>query len=288
MANELEAAGCIVRRHEFAVPSELVPRPGINVIGTLEASNAGDRPAGTGQAILVGAHYDTVPGSPGADDNASGVAVMLECARVLAKIERRQKLILAAFDAEEKQPEVGLHGSTAFVGQLVSPGELGPISAAYILEMVGFSAPKGGQKVPTALQLVFPRAFDTLANSYFSGDSVVAVSNRSSRAVSRSLEQASQAVSGGVPILPIEVPRWMPIPHNLKRSDHAPFWDAGIPAVMIGDTANFRNPHYHKASDTPETLDYEFVDSVARTAIGAVAHAVTVTAPAPKSRVKLR
>jgi hypothetical protein len=141
------------------------------------------------------------------------------------------------------------------------------ISAAYILEMVGFTAPAGEQKVPAGLQLAFPRAFDRLREERFAGNSVVAISNRSSRAAGRALEMASDTADDGVLILPIEIPRWMPVPHNLKRSDHAPFWDAGFPAVMIGDTANFRNPHYHESTDTPETLDYRLMGRVARTMV---------------------
>lgn len=283
VSESLRVAGCVVQQQKFTVPSEPEPRPGLNVVGTLEAETEGNGPA-----AMVGAHYDTVPGSPGADDNASGVAVMLECARVLSKIDRKRLMLFVSFDAEERQPEVGLHGSTAFVQNLVASSEPTIISAAYILEMVGYSASEGGQKVPPGLQLVFPRAFDRLANSQFSGDSVVVISNGKSRNVSRQLEEASRSVQGGVPILPIEIPRWMPVPHNLRRSDHAPFWKAGIPAVMIGDTANFRNPNYHAATDTPETLDYQFIASVARTLIATVAIQVTSTVPQRKPRVKLR
>lgn len=290
VSDELSSAGCVVEHQDFTIPSEPDPGLGLNVIGTLGASDATDSPtpATALGAVLVGAHYDTVPGSPGADDNASGVAVMLECARVLSTIERTRPALFVGFDAEEGQPEIGLHGSTAYVRELESSGKASGISAAFILEMVGFSAPEGSQLVPPGLQLVFPRAFDRLSNSRFSGDSVVAISDRKSRNAARILEKASASVDGGIPILPIEIPRWMPVPHNLKRSDHAPFWKAGIPAVMIGDTANFRNPNYHAATDTPETLDYQFIRSVARTLVAVVAMELTAVAPVRKPRVKLR
>lgn len=295
IAGELSSAGCDVERQEFTVPSEPEPRPGLNIIGTLQATNPKTPSAQAGQAVLIGAHYDTVPGSPGADDNASGVAVMLECARVLADTDRKRPLVFVGFDAEERQPEVGLHGSTAYVRDAVlaqARSDHGQaLSAAYILEMVGYSAPEGGQKVPPGLQLVFPRAFDRLAYSRFKGDSVVVISDWKSRGISRKLEQAARTLpngSDGISILPIEVPRWMPVPHNLRRSDHAPFWKAGIPAVMIGDTANFRNPNYHAASDVPETLDYDLIGRVTRTLVAAVTTDATAEAPTKKPRVKLR
>jgi Zn-dependent M28 family amino/carboxypeptidase len=239
----------------------------LNVVGTLPGEDPGRA------AALIGAHYDTVPGSPGADDNASGVAVMLECARALSALPRRSPVVFAAFDAEEKQPPVeGLHGSAAYVRGLAAGGPVSrQVAAAYILEMVGFSAPAGGQKVPVGFQLLFPRAFDMVREAAFAGDSLVAVTNGNSRHLGRGLEAAGADWGEGLKVLPVELPGWMRVPYTLRRSDHAPFWEAGVPAVMIGDTANFRNSNYHGPSDTPETLDYELVARVARTLAGLVA-----------------
>ena len=291
IAESLASSGCEVDRQSFTVPSEPQPRPGLNVIGTLQPNNGMNSSSGstTPSSILVGAHYDTVHGSPGADDNASGVAVMLECARVLSELERRRPVIFAAFDAEERQPEVGLHGSTAYVRDLIEHGSgTKSISAAYILEMVGYSAPASGQKVPLGLQLAFPRAFDRLANAKFAGDSVIAISNWKSRSAGRAFEEAARQAEDGVSVLAMEIPRWMPVPHNLKRSDHAPFWEGGIPAVMIGDTANFRNPNYHTPTDTPDTLDYDLIGRVGRTVVQLAATHVTRQEPRRTPRVKLR
>ncbi len=289
IADSLLQAGCNVERQEFTIPAEPTPRPGLNVIGTLNASKQPKTAGGAGsRALLIGAHYDTVAGSPGADDNASGVAVLMECARVLGKLDRRRPVVFVAFDAEERQPEVGLHGSTAYVQSLGDSDDRSKIAAAYILEMVGFTAPAGEQRIPAGMQLAFPRAFDRLVNEKFAGNSVVAISNWRSRNASRTLERTANSLQGGVAILPMELPRWMPVPLNLRRSDHAPFWGAGIPAVMIGDTANFRNPNYHEPTDTPDTLDYGFISQVARTVtVLAAQHAVTEE-PRRKPRVKLR
>ena len=269
IAGQLETAGCEVERLEFTVPSVPETRAGLNVIGTLPAEVMDS-------AMLIGAHYDTVVGSPGADDDASGVAAMLECARVLGQLQLRRPIIFAAFDAEERQPEVGLHGATAYVDSLTASGSQGSLAVTYILEMVGYSAPAGGQKIPPGLQLAFPRAFDLLREAKYAGNSVVAISNHFSHWAGRAFEMASNSIENGVPVLPMEIPRWLGVPLNLRRSDHAPFWEAGIPAVMVGDTANFRNPNYHRATDTPDTLDYTLIHKVTRSMVRlALQHGMT-------------
>ena len=273
IAEELQEAGCEIEFREFDIPGQSSPRVGRNVVGRMGAETRQGR-------LVIGAHYDTVPGSPGADDNASGVAAMLECARLLAGLTPQRPILFAAFDAEEKQPPVeGLHGSTAFVrasprsplprGEGEGEGERKfiehggfRISAAVILECVGYSSPPGTQRFPAGFQLLFPRAFDVARRSRFAGDSLAVLSNRNSRLLSRRFEASSQ--SAELPTLPVELPGWMRVPYNLRRSDHAPFWQAGIPAIMVGDTANFRNPNYHLPSDTPDTIDYVMVARVAQ------------------------
>lgn len=253
--SELRSFGYAVESSTFEIPGQDPPRNGLNISGIRGPL---DRPV-----PLVGAHYDTVVGSPGADDNASGVAAMLECARVIASLPRPVPLLVAAFDAEENQPPAdGLHGSSAFVSSFNDDSSR--IAGAYILEMVGFSAPKGNQRVPKGLQLLFPRAFDMLRESEFAGESLVAITNARSRWMGRKLEAAAAAHSNGLNILPMELPGWMRTPRNLRRSDHFPFWEAGIPAVMIGDTANFRNPNYHKPMDTADTLDFSLMTKITR------------------------
>jgi Zn-dependent M28 family amino/carboxypeptidase len=246
-----------VETQRFDIPRQEPPREGLNVIGWLDGPDGSkERPA-----TLLGAHYDTVPGSPGADDDASGVAVALECARVLAALPRPPQLAVALFDAEERQPPAqGLHGSTAFARKLRADGTR--LSGAFILEMVGCSA--AGQRIPAGMQLLFPRAFDILRRGGYAGDSLVAITDAKSRWMGRGLERSAAVHGGGLKMLPMELPGWMPTPLNLRRSDHYPFWQAGYPAVMIGDTANFRNPHYHRPSDTPETLNYGLMTRAAR------------------------
>lgn len=191
---------------------------------------------------VVGAHYDGVRGTPGADDNASGVAVMLACAAA----RRSPSVAYVAFNREED----GLLGSADFVSRWA-----GRVERAHVLEMVGFrSRQPGSQRRPPKLPVSVPDTADFLA----------ILANRDSNArLGRLLD-----VAGRLPDLPVlglktflGMERWLPV---LLRSDHAPFWEARIPAFMWTDTAEFRNPHYHKPTDTPDTLDYGFMADVAR------------------------
>jgi Zn-dependent M28 family amino/carboxypeptidase len=194
---------------------------------------------------------------------------MIECARAVAGRGLRRSVIFVAFDAEERQdPARGLWGSDAFVSGFMKkrgggdPWNTAGLSAALILEMVGYSAPKGRQRVPLAMRLLFPAAGWRVMRRGYAGDFLVAVTRGRGKNVAQTLSKRSSQ-AGGPPVLALGLPGWAPIPPDLLRSDHAAFWLAGVPAVMIGDTANFRNPNYHLPSDTPETLDYVMIAGIA-------------------------
>ena len=196
--------------------------------------------------LIVGAHYDTVPGSPGADDNASAIAVLLEIARNLQTVPLGRTLRLVAFSLEEYD----YVGSTHYA-EKVREGEekiFGMIS----LEMVGFTGPK--QNYPHYLN---PKYYPNL------GDFIGVIGNERSTSI---LERVRSSFKIHIPQLPTE---FLIVPGNgegmeeVRLSDHSPFWDQGLPALMITDTAFLRNPHYHLPSDTMETLDFEFMRKVA-------------------------
>jgi Zn-dependent M28 family amino/carboxypeptidase len=214
-----------------------------------------------GPFVLLGAHYDSVPRTPGADDNASAVAVCLECARLIAKHDIGPAMI-AFFNREED----GLVGSAEFVASLADhPARR--VREAHVFEMVGYRDRAGGsQKKPGGLPLPFaPDA----------GDFLALLANSGSNAISDSLMGLAARYLPDVPVLTLQV--WFGIEKAfavLNRSDHAPFWRAGIPAIMWTDTAEFRNPHYHRETDTPDTLDYDFIAEVTRLAL---ARAVSLT-----------
>jgi Zn-dependent M28 family amino/carboxypeptidase len=207
--------------------------------------------AAAGGALLLGAHYDSVPGTPGADDNASAVAACLECARLLAG--RDVGLVaVVLFNREED----GLLGSTEFVADLPP----GVVAEAHVFEMIGYctTAP-GSQRMPPGLPA-------NLAPDV--GNFLALLANHKSNAAAEELVRLAAGYVPGFPVLALKM--YLGVEKlfgHLHRSDHAPFWKAGIPAVMWTDTAEFRNPHYHQQTDTPDTLDFDFLARVTRLAL---------------------
>lgn len=206
--------------------------------------------------VLIGAHYDTVPGSPGADDNASGVAVLLTLAALLSAKSSahspRRSLHFVAFDLEE----YGLVGSRVCAENWRAQQK--SLHLMLSLEMLGYfsSAPYSQQYPLPALSRIYPNTGNFIA---LIGN---AATTLSMMAMKRQMKQAG---------MPCE---WLPVFNQGRQiprtrdSDHAPFWDAGYPAVMVTDTANLRSPHYHQPSDTLETLD---ITAMAKITLGLAA-----------------
>lgn len=204
--------------------------------------------------LLLGAHYDSVPDTPGADDNASAVALCLECARLL-KDHSVGPVVVALFNREED----GLLGSREFVAGLDDRPEW-RIAEAHVFEMVGYcSREPASQRVPPGLPgVVAPDV----------GDFLALLANRRSNAIAEGLLTLAATYLTPTPVMALKI--YLGVERyfgHLLRSDHAPFWSAGIPAVMWTDTSEFRNPHYHRVTDTPATLDYEFLATVTRLAL---------------------
>ena len=196
--------------------------------------------------IVLGAHIDSVEDTPGADDNASGVAVLLECARILSQIEMRAQVLFCAFNLEE----LDMIGSTAFARKFKTAGTR--VDAMISLEMVGYTdARPGSQQFPVGLGRFYPDR----------GDFIGVVGNWKSNAVLRKFAGGMREVSA-LPVEILSVPgKGMVIP-AVRLSDHSPFWDLGYRALMVTDTSFYRNPHYHGATDTIDTLDLDFVTKV--------------------------
>lgn len=198
----------------------------------------------TGDRIVVGAHYDAVGAFPAADDNASGVAGLIELAHLLSREPLSRRVELAAYALEEppffRTPR---QGSAIHAAALRSRGVR--VRAMISLEMIGyFTDAAGSQGFPIgALRAFYPSE----------GNFITVVGGLGQIALVRRVKRAMRRASP-LPVHSINAPRWVP---GVDFSDHASFWDAGFPAVMITDTAFYRNPHYHTAADTPETLDYE-------------------------------
>jgi aminopeptidase YwaD len=199
-----------------------------------------------GSLIVLGAHLDSVQGTPGADDNASGVAVLLEAARLLARARLRSQVLFCAFNLEE----LNMIGSSYFVKKLKS--EEMKVAAMISLEMVGYTDSRpGSQRYPLGLKAFYPDR----------GDFIGVIGNWRSASLLRRFARQMRQVRG-LPVETLSVPGNGGLIPAVRLSDHAPFWDAGYPALMVTDTSFFRNPHYHGSTDTLETLNLDFIAKV--------------------------
>ncbi|UCF88115.1 MAG: M28 family peptidase [bacterium] len=199
--------------------------------------------------MVLGAHFDTVMGTPGADDNASAVAVMLETCRLLDDVTGEPPAVLfVAFSTEEPPSfNTSFMGSRVFVRSLERDGL--KVKGALVLEMVGYYREEPGtQKIPLTVKWMgFPDTADFIA----------IVGNGRSRSLVKSLSEAIKGSNCGLPVQDLTIPGSGYLLPESRLSDNVSFWDARIPAVMVTDTSFFRNPHYHTHRDRPETLDYE-------------------------------
>ncbi len=200
----------------------------------------------TSAYYIIGAHYDTVPLTPGADDNASAVAVMLELARRLSVTQLPAPVRLVAFTLEESPTFSTRHqGSRVFARERKKVGDR--ILGALVLEMVGYTCPR--QHYPLVLRW---------AGYPSQGNFIGIVGNWRSRRFGRAALKGFRN-NERLPVVSLFVPLNGWILPATRLSDHASFWDAGWPALMITDTAFFRNANYHLPSDTIDTLDFEFM-----------------------------
>lgn len=203
--------------------------------------------------IVIGAHYDTVPGSPGADDNATGVAVLLELARDIASGPLKYPVQIVAFDMEE----YGCLGSSHYAAKYKQQQK--SIRLMISLEMLGYcNHNPNSQSYPAGLKYFYPN----------SGNFIALIGTL--RTVPDLINLSGKIRKSGQPC------EWLPVPNrglivpDTRRSDHVPFWDNGYPAIMVTDTANMRNPHYHRESDRIETLDLDFLAGVCQGLVEAI------------------
>ncbi|MBW4615965.1 MAG: M28 family peptidase [Desmonostoc vinosum HA7617-LM4] len=217
------------------------------------------------KAILVAAHYDTVASSPGADDNATGVAVTLEIARLLGASRTSRTLQLAFFDQEE----TGLLGSKAFVS---NSARLQKIGGVIVMDMVGYACYSVGcQQYPKGLPVNPP------SNK---GDFLVVVGDAEHLPLLSVFQNSSMIFptafskerKGSLPsVLTLPIPLKGLLAPDTLRSDHAPFWYQGVGAVLVTDTANLRTPYYHKPSDIPANIERSFFTGAAQIVVNATA-----------------
>jgi Zn-dependent M28 family amino/carboxypeptidase len=227
--------------------------------------------------VLVGAHYDHVPGCDGADDNASGTAAVLELSRVLAGVDAERPLVVACWDEEER----GLVGSRDWVRRARARGDL--VFVDFNFDAIAFTDPRPQtQRVPTGFGVLFPTEIARLQERGERADFIALVADAGGSAHAERIAAHAEAI--GLPTTVLSIPTLVlesGVAWDLQRSDHAAFWDAGYPAVMITDTADFRSAAYHCRGrlDTVDTLDLPFGSKVVQATAAAAAEALVTVPP---------
>ncbi len=223
-----------------------------NASQNLEVTRPGNR-----EIIVIGAHYDSVAGSPGANDNGTGVAALLELSRVFAAIKTARTLKFVAFANEEppffKTPQ---QGSRVYALACRQRGD--DVRAMIALETMGcFNDAPGSQRYPFPFSLFYPSR----------GNFIGFVSNLKSRSVMRRAVSAFRAHND----FPVESCATFANVPGIDWSDHGSFWHEGYRGFMVTDTAPYRYRHYHETSDTPDKVDYAALARVTRGVAGAIA-----------------
>ena len=243
----LAALGYLVSAQRYSTP--------LGEVRNIEVEIAGGALAP--EIVLAGAHYDSLSGSPGANDNGSGVAALLELARLMRDAKPARTLRFVWFVNEEPPYYKGEDmGSRRYARRSRERGE--NIVAMFSLETIGYySEREGSQRYPFPLGFFYPSR----------GDFLAFVSNLGSRAL---LHQAIAAFRGRAefPSEGVAAPAIIP---GVDWSDHASFWEQGYPALMLTDTAPYRYPWYHTAQDTPDKVDYARLARVVRSLRGMLA-----------------
>jgi hypothetical protein len=248
--DQLASLGLEIEDHIFIEGGEEFT----NIIATKRGSKYPE------ELVMVLAHYDTVEDSPGADDNASGVAGVLELARVLASVQTDRSLQFAAVNLEENRMGEGHSSITRGSGALAADAkEQGwKIEAVIDLEMIAFAGDNIPQNAPPGLPISLPEF----------GNFIAVIGNENSALLVEEFLRAIETHEIDLPLETLVVPGNGEMFEDVRRLDHAPFWDLGYRAVMVTDTANFRSPHYHQPSETLETLNIPFAANVCRAVAG--------------------
>ncbi len=240
IAAQFKAAGYDVRRQEYKVSGTSCYNLDVEILGSVRQE----------EIVIVGAHYDTLPGTPGANDNTSGVAATLALARRFAHRKTDRTLRFVAFTNEENPyAHTQAMGSRVYSGRCRERGE--NVVAMMSLETIGYyDDHPGSQKYPPPIGLHYPSEgnFIGFVGNLASGDLV--------RQVVKTFRESEQFPSEGA-ALPESIAR-------IGDSDHASFWHEGYPALMVTDTANFRYPFYHTPEDTIDKVNFDRLARVVR------------------------
>jgi Zn-dependent M28 family amino/carboxypeptidase len=248
ITDELKAAGAAVSAQDIVVGG----RTYRNVIARFGPAS--------GPLLVIGAHYDSFDITHGADDNASAVAGLLELARLLGATPPARSIELVAYAFEEQpRPRGKSDMGSAWHAKSLRAAQR-DVALMLSLEMIGFytDAPKSQRFPAPGLSLLYPDQ----------GNFIALVGKLSDYGTMRRVKSAMSGATS-LPVHSINSPRRVP---GIENSDHVNFWDADYPALMVTDTAYLRNPNYHKASDTWETLDYRRMAQVVQAVYAVTRH----------------
>ena len=209
------------------------------------------------EVYIIDGHFDGVSAGPAADDNASAVIGVLEAARILSQYRFKRTIRFIAFDMEE----LGLVGSNRYVNNAVLPAE--QIKGVLNFEMIGYYSQRNNSQIfPAGFGLLFPAAEAAVAADTFKGNFITNVANINSSPLRQKFDQCAATYVPGLRVISLEAPGNSEIAPDLRRSDHASFWDKGYQALMLTDGANFRNLNYHTANDVSDSLNFTFIRRV--------------------------
>jgi Zn-dependent M28 family amino/carboxypeptidase len=215
----------------------------------------------------LGAHFDTTIDCPGADDNASGVAAMLEVMRVLSNYHFKNDIVFVGFDLEE----YGCIGSNEYVSSIIK-SKRDSLIGFINFDMIGYYSEKeNSQYFPPELMSIYPEAYQNVAKNKFKGDFAINILNEASADLGGAFVHLSSQHVPDLKLLTLSVERNGQSIPSFRRSDHATFWDHGFRAIYLGDGADTRNPSYHAPSDSLETLDYTRISLLVKSTIATLA-----------------
>ncbi|MEO6567565.1 MAG: M28 family peptidase [Opitutaceae bacterium] len=243
LRSQLEPLGYTIEVEAFDLPPRFTPSRGYqgkNLIATKRGTTQPEH------VLELGAHHDTF-GTPGADDNSSGVAGVLEVARVLAAVPTAKTIRFCLFDFEE----FGGLGSIEHVKRVKASAE--KFEGILVFEMIGYAV-SGENTQETPLRI------PGLVNPSRTGNFIAVLGDLRSGNLGAAFERAADRLNPRLPYFSLN--RLGGFLKDAARSDQSSYWEASLPGVMITDTANFRNPHYHKSTDTIGTLNFEFMAQV--------------------------
>jgi len=248
MIKRFSNAGLLVSKQVFPFAGST----GVNIIGEIKGSKYPDH------VIIIAAHYDVETHTPGADDNGAAVAILLDLSEKLSEYHPEITIRLIAFDLEE----LGLIGSRYYVRHRESTET---IRFMVSMEMMGYASQgENTQRLPRGFDKLFPEMYQKVVDDGFRGNFITVIGSGNSSNVLDLCVASYGGNDEGFSMIHLMTPGKGRLTPDLRRSDHAPFWDQNIPAVMLTDTSEFRNDHYHKPSDTWDTLNYPFIYQNAR------------------------